>query len=86
MPFGAGTRVCGGQALAQVVLRIVIAAVVSNFNVSANGAETNEQTMEMRDAFVRRICVAVFTWLIDVAQVLFPAARECKLTFSTRKH
>ncbi|PCH40720.1 cytochrome P450 [Wolfiporia cocos MD-104 SS10] len=52
MPFGVGTRICGGQNLAQLVLRIVVAAVVSNFDISANAAETNERTMEMRDAFV----------------------------------
>lgn len=54
MPFGVGTRVCGGQNLAQMMLRIVIAALVRNFNVIANSAETNERTMEMRDAFVSR--------------------------------
>ncbi|KAF9804687.1 hypothetical protein IEO21_09276 [Rhodonia placenta] len=52
MPFGVGTRVCGGQNLAQMMLRIVIAALVRNFNVIANSAETNERTMEMRDAFI----------------------------------
>lgn len=52
MPFGAGTRVCGGQNLAQIVLKIVAVAMIRNFNVSANPSETNERTMEVRDAFV----------------------------------
>ncbi|KAI0940296.1 hypothetical protein AcV5_001443 [Taiwanofungus camphoratus] len=51
MPFGVGTRVCGGQNLAQMVLRIVIVAVVSNFNIVAKAGETNERSMEMCDAF-----------------------------------
>jgi len=52
MPFGVGTRICGGQNLAHMMLRIISAAVVRNFTIAANVAETNEQTMEMRDAFV----------------------------------
>ena len=52
MPFGAGARVCGGQNLAQLVLRIVTAVVVRSFEVRADVKETNERSMEMRDAFV----------------------------------
>ncbi|KZT06455.1 cytochrome P450 [Laetiporus sulphureus 93-53] len=65
MPFGVGTRVCGGQNLAQMMLRIVLAAIASNFDISANASETNEMTMEMRDAFVlfpaSKECKLVFT-------------------------
>ncbi|EMD40318.1 hypothetical protein CERSUDRAFT_148236 [Gelatoporia subvermispora B] len=68
MPFGAGARICGGQNLAQMVLHIVVAAVASNFSISARAIETNERSMEMRDAFV-----------------LFPASKECKLIFTSRK-
>ena len=51
MPFGTGTRVCGGQNLAQIVMRMVVAAVVRNFDIVAP-SETNERTMEMKDSFV----------------------------------
>ena len=60
MPFGAGPRVCGGQNLAQIVLRIVIATVVRNFDIVARAAETNERTMDIRDAFVS---VYMTAWL-----------------------
>ncbi|KAI0089355.1 cytochrome P450 [Irpex rosettiformis] len=69
IPFGVGTRVCGGQNLAQIVLRMVVAVVVRNFNVIAKPEETNERTMEIRDAFT-----------------IFPASKECKLTFVPRSH
>ena len=52
IPFGVGTRVCGGQNLAQIILRMVVAVVIRNFNVTADSEETNERTMEIRDAFV----------------------------------
>ncbi|EPQ58851.1 cytochrome P450 [Gloeophyllum trabeum ATCC 11539] len=51
MAFGTGTRVCGGQNLAQFMLRIVVAAIASNFTVVAP-AETSEKSMDMRDSFV----------------------------------
>ena len=53
MPFGVGTRTCGGQNLAQIVLRVVLASLIANFDVSADRRETNESTMEIKDAFVR---------------------------------
>ena len=53
--FGVGTRMCGGQNLAQIVLRAALAAIVSNFDISANRDETNERTMEIKDAFVSLI-------------------------------
>ena len=51
MPFGTGTRVCGGQNQAQVVLRIVVALVARNFKIVAP-PETNDRTMFIKDAFV----------------------------------
>lgn len=51
MPFGTGSRVCGGQNLAQVMLRLAVAAIARNFDVAAP-AETNERSMEIRDSFV----------------------------------
>jgi cytochrome P450 len=51
MPFGTGSRVCGGQNLAQVMLKMAVAAVARNFDIVAP-PETNEKTMEMRDSFV----------------------------------
>ena len=58
MPFGVGTRVCGGQNLAQVMLRIVVAGVARNFSVSAQASETNDRTMQMCDAFVSVIAIS----------------------------
>ena len=52
MPFGSGARICGGQNLAHVMLRIVIATLARNFDISAHTAETNERSMEIKDAFV----------------------------------
>ncbi|KAI9513228.1 cytochrome P450 [Russula earlei] len=51
MPFGTGSRLCGGQNLAQIVLRIAIAAIARNFNVFSP-PETTETSMETRDSFV----------------------------------
>ena len=51
MPFGTGSRVCGGQNLAQMVLRIAITAIARNFDV-VSPPETTETSMEMRDSFV----------------------------------
>ncbi|KAA1473502.1 cytochrome P450 [Dentipellis sp. KUC8613] len=50
IPFGLGTRMCGGMNLAQIVLRRVVAAVVLRFDVVAP-LETTDKTMEMRDGF-----------------------------------
>ncbi|TFY67885.1 hypothetical protein EVG20_g3788 [Dentipellis fragilis] len=50
IPFGLGTRMCGGMNLAQIVLRRVVAAVVLLFDIVAP-PETTERTMEMRDGF-----------------------------------
>ncbi|KIP03779.1 hypothetical protein PHLGIDRAFT_77016 [Phlebiopsis gigantea 11061_1 CR5-6] len=52
VPFGVGTRVCGGQNLAQLMMRIVLVAVLRAHDVRADVRETNERSMEMRDAFV----------------------------------
>ncbi|TFY78766.1 hypothetical protein EWM64_g5247 [Hericium alpestre] len=51
MPFGTGSRVCGGQNLAQIMIRVVIATLARNFDIVAP-PETNEKSMEMRDSFV----------------------------------
>jgi hypothetical protein len=57
MPFGTGSRVCGGQNFAQMTLRIAVAVIARNFDVEAP-PETNDKTMEMRDSFVRVVsCV-----------------------------
>ncbi|TDL30172.1 cytochrome P450 [Rickenella mellea] len=50
MPFGAGTRICAGQNLAQMVLRIVITSIVRRFPVQA-GDGTDEETMQIRGGF-----------------------------------
>ena len=51
MPFGMGSRQCGGMNLAYMMLRITVAVLVRNFNVAAP-PETNERSMEIKDAFV----------------------------------
>jgi cytochrome P450 len=51
MPFGTGSRVCGGQNLAQMILRITVAAIARNFDL-LSPPETTEKSMEMRDSFV----------------------------------
>ncbi|KAF8165928.1 cytochrome P450 [Crassisporium funariophilum] len=51
IPFGSGARICGGQNLAQMMLRIAIAAFSRNFNISAP-AETHERSMDIKDSFV----------------------------------
>ncbi|RDX55380.1 cytochrome P450 [Lentinus brumalis] len=65
MPFGVGTRQCGGQNLAHITVRAAMAAVVSNFEISANLEETNERTMQIKDAFVihpaTKECRLIFT-------------------------
>ncbi|TEB32169.1 cytochrome P450 11B1 [Coprinellus micaceus] len=49
--FGIGVRVCGGQNLAQVIMRIVLATICRNFTIAAS-SDTNEKSMEIRDSFV----------------------------------
>ena len=51
-PFGFGPRVCAGQNLAMVAIRMVLAAVARNFNITAP-PETNEKSMFPLDGFVR---------------------------------
>ncbi|KAL5508728.1 hypothetical protein ACEPAG_4763 [Sanghuangporus baumii] len=50
-PFGHGPRVCGGQNLAQIMLRVVLSAIARNFDIIAP-PETNENSMAMREVFV----------------------------------
>ena len=52
MPFGTGSRGCGGQNLAMMMLRITVAAIARNFDIAAP-PETNDKSMEVRDSFVR---------------------------------
>ncbi|KAM5544681.1 hypothetical protein V8D89_001579 [Ganoderma adspersum] len=52
MPFGAGTRACPGRYHAQIVFRATLAALVLNFDLSADPRETSETTMAPRDAFM----------------------------------
>ena len=52
-PFGFGTRVCGGQNLAQIMLRIGVAVIARNCHIEVP-PETTEKSMAICDAFVRR--------------------------------
>lgn len=86
MPFGVGTRQCGGQNLAHITVRAAIAAIVSNFEISANRTETNEGTMQIKDAFVSSGLVThALCILIHALQVIHPATKECRLVFTPRK-
>ena len=58
MPFGTGSRQCGGMNLAYMMLRITLAALVRNFNITAP-PETNEKSMEIKDAFVSLLACPV---------------------------
>ncbi|KAF9004238.1 cytochrome P450 [Cyathus striatus] len=51
IPFGTGTRMCGGHHLAQAMLKLSVAAISRNFNVIAP-TKTDERSMEMKDSFV----------------------------------
>ncbi|KAJ7209254.1 cytochrome P450 [Mycena pura] len=51
MPFGTGSRICGGLNLAHVIMRVVLVAVLRNFEVEA-APGTDEKSMDMRDSFV----------------------------------
>ncbi|KAJ7888412.1 cytochrome P450 [Mycena olivaceomarginata] len=51
MPFGTGSRICGGVNLAHNIMRIVLVAVLRNFEVEA-APGTDEKSMDMRDSFV----------------------------------
>jgi cytochrome P450 len=85
--FGIGVRVCGGQNLAQVIMRIVLATICRNFTIAAS-SDTNEKSMEIRDSFVRRYSyyrmTSGFTDVVDT-QVIFPAAMQCNLIFKPRQ-
>jgi len=50
-PFGHGPRVCGGQNVAQMLLRISLAAIARNFEL-APAVGTDEKSMEVKDSFV----------------------------------
>jgi cytochrome P450 len=52
MPFGTGSRNCGGLNLAHIIMRVVLVAVLRNFEVEA-APGTDEKSMDMRDSFVR---------------------------------
>ncbi|KAF7303415.1 hypothetical protein MIND_00570000 [Mycena indigotica] len=51
MPFGTGSRMCGGLNLTHLALRIILVAVLRNFDIEA-AAGTDEKSMNMRDSFV----------------------------------
>lgn len=86
MPFGIGTRACGGQNLAHMVLRVAIAAMAVNFDITAKLTETNEHTMEIKDAFVSTPSISICTFAKLYRQVLHPITKECKLVFTPRPY
>ena len=54
--FGIGVRVCGGQNLAQMIMRIVLATICRNFTI-VSPQETTAQSMEIKDSFVRTFAI-----------------------------
>ena len=56
MSFGLGTRVCGGQNLAHIMLRIGVAVIARSFRIEVP-LETTEKSMAIRDAFVSSLPV-----------------------------
>lgn len=64
MPFGTGPRICGGQNVAHMMMRMVIASVVRNFNIVA-APETNEKSMAMCDSFVSRSLLLALLLALD---------------------
>ena len=86
-PFGYGPRACGGQNLAQILLRIVIASILRRFDIKpAEG--TDEKSMDIRDSFVSSLILYICEFCTESAQkipqVIFPAAKECKPMFIPR--
>ena len=67
MPFGTGSRICGGQNLAQMMIKVVLAAFVKSFDIAAP-AETNERSMEIKDSFVR---ASSFFFLAGIVLTIF---------------
>jgi len=51
IPFGTGTRICGGLNMAHMMLKLAVAAFVRNFDIIAPN-ETNERSMDIKDSFV----------------------------------
>ncbi|KAJ7291563.1 cytochrome P450 [Mycena rebaudengoi] len=51
MPFGTGSRICGGQNLAHLSMRMGLVSILRNFNVEA-AEGTDEKSMDMRDSFI----------------------------------
>lgn len=82
MPFGLGSRVCVGQNLAMIVLRVAVAAIVRNFDILAP-AETNKNSMEIIDSFVRTYLHSLFDADL-MPQVILPTAMASKLNFHPR--
>lgn len=86
IPFGVGTRVCGGQNLAMMMIRIVVVSMVRNFKIVAP-PETNDKSMDMRDAFVSSAHIVICSLPNVVSlQVIFPASKECNLKFIPRNY
>lgn len=83
MPFGAGSRLCGGQSLAHLVIRVVIATLVRNFDI-VSPPETNDASMSIKDAFVG--CPHVNRVVVSPGfQIIFPTSMHCNLKFVPRQ-
>lgn len=72
MPFGTGSRVCGGQVLAGVMMKIVLVALLRNFEFEA-AEGTDEGSMGIRDSFV---CLSFLPFLSRVVLIGFSLRRS----------
>ena len=83
MPFGAGSRLCGGQNLAHLVIRVIISSIVRNFRL-VSPPETNDVSMSVKDAFVSWLYVDLDA-VSRYFQIIFPASMCCNLKFIPRQ-
>lgn len=84
-PFGTGPRQCGGQNMAQIVIRIVIASIVRNFDVIAS-RETTEESMEICDSFVREKSTMIFRPRLKVLHAgYFPESHAVCVIFRSAR-
>ena len=78
MPFGTGSRVCGGQNLALMMLRFAVASFVRNFDISVP-TDTTESSMNIRDSFVSR-GLSSMSFFLTIFRLSFPQPWNASFT------
>lgn len=85
MPFGLGSRVCVAQRLAMIVMRVVIASIVRNFDIVAP-PETTRQSMTPKDSYVWHLCIVLLLLLlIDVTSGNFSCIHGVQAAIHTSR-